>query len=263
VSKPPIMTTNETEMTEESTDSTTDAVAEVETDSPGAGNPDADPASLSAEDEPAKADEGPSLEEVMAERDQFKDRWLRAHAELDNTRKRKQKELSELRQKTREQVMLEILPIIDNLERAVDAASTAADVAAVVQGVKMVLRSFQDTAERIGLKRVPSVGERFDPGMHEAWQHTETNEKEPGSVIAEFEPGYFFGTRLLRPAKVAVARPLTQKAEEEVAETTSETPPSELESDLDSTSSDDEEVLFVEDTDDQGENTPAEQPAES
>jgi len=253
------MTTQDTEISKESSDSVAEPVAnEPAGEAVAADSSDVEAEAPSSPDQPGE-NEGPSLEDVIAERDQYKDRWLRAHAELDNTRKRKQKELSELRQKTREQVMLEILPIIDNLERAVDAAGTATDVAAVVQGVKMVLRSFQDTAERIGLKRVPSTGERFDPGMHEAWQHTETDEQEPGTVIAEFEPGYFFGTRLLRPAKVAVARPMSQKPADEP----SSEPISEPADDLETAEPDDEEVLFVEDTDEEGENAAAEQPAES
>jgi len=129
----------------------------------------------------------------------------------------------------------------------------------LTQGISLVLRGFQDTADRIGLRRVESVGTRFDPGKHEAWQHTETDEHEMGTVIAEFEPGYLLGTRLLRPAKVAVARPRRAVAAPELAHDPDadldpedpNPPPADIED------SEDEAVLFIEDEAEAGEDTPS------
>jgi molecular chaperone GrpE len=70
----------------------------------------------------------------------------------------------------------------------------------------MVLKLFEDTAERLGLSRVKTVGERFDPAVHEALQQTESHEHAPGTIVAEIAPGYRFGERLVRPAMVVVAR---------------------------------------------------------
>ncbi len=203
--------------------------------------------------ESAAEDQIPSREELEEELARVKDQWLRARAELDNARKRKNKELTEVRQKTREDVVREMLPVIDNLERAAESTRSASDIEAVTQGVSMVLRGFEDTADRIGLRRIESVGTRFDPAHHEAWQHTETDEHEVGTVIAEFEPGYLLGTRLLRPAKVAVARPVRVVVEAEpVVEAGAEVP---SEPEQEDAGQPDEDVLFIEDDGEAGEDT--------
>jgi molecular chaperone GrpE len=108
-----------------------------------------------------------------------------------------------------------MLPIVDNLERAAHAMVGVTEAAAVAEGVHMVLRGFEDIASRLGLKRVPTLGQRFDPTCHDAVQQTETDEHEPGSIVAEVVPGYYLGERLLRPALVVVAKPLTPPKEQE------------------------------------------------
>ena len=102
--------------------------------------------------------------------------------------------------------MREFLPIIDNLERAVSASSSASDVAAIVEGVRMVLKLFEDQAGRLGLTKVKAVGERFDPAVHDAIQQVETDDHPPGTVIAEVVSGFRLGDKLVRPAMVVVAR---------------------------------------------------------
>ena len=209
------------------------------------------------EAETTPPDGPPDVESLQAEVSRLNDLWLRARAELDNARKRKAKEMSELRQRTREDIVRELLPIIDNLERAAESTQTAADLEAVTQGVAMVLRGFQDTSDRIGLRRVESVGTRFDPAKHEAWQHTETAEHEVGTVIAEFEPGYLLGTRLLRPAKVAVARPpqevpTPEPQADDTAHAEGEGATTEA---VDQDDNQEEDVLFIEDEGEASEDT--------
>jgi molecular chaperone GrpE len=85
----------------------------------------------------------------------------------------------------------------------------------IVDGVRMVLKLFEDTAERMGLTRVPSVGERFDPAVHEAIQQQENAEHPPGTIVSEIVPGYRFGQRLVRPAMVVVARKPSEPKESE------------------------------------------------
>jgi molecular chaperone GrpE len=102
------------------------------------------------------------------------------------------------------------LPIVDNLERAAGAMGDATEVAAVADGVHMVLRGFEDIASRLGLKRVPGVGNQFDPTCHDAMQQEETDEHAPGTIVTEIVPGYYLGERLLRPAMVVVAKPPTR-----------------------------------------------------
>lgn len=100
-----------------------------------------------------------------------------------------------------------MLPLVDNLERAVESAGGATDVEAVTSGIKMVLRSFSDIAGRLGLERVEAVGQVFDPNLHDAVQQVETDEHPPGTIVTEITPGYRLGEKLLRAALVVVSRP--------------------------------------------------------
>lgn len=143
---------------------------------------------------------------VVAERDQLKDQLLRTAADFDNFRKRARREMEDAKLRGRDDAIKEVLPVFDNLERAVAAADSAQSVASVVEGVKMVLKLFQDTSERMGINRVTTVGQRFDPQLHEAIQQKETDEFPPGTIITEVVPGYLVGQRLLRAAMVVVAR---------------------------------------------------------
>jgi len=149
------------------------------------------------------------LEKARAERDRMREQLLRIAADFDNFRKRSRKEIEEVRRRTVEDTLREVLPIVDNLERAAGAMTDATEVSAVTDGVQMVLRGFEDIANRLGLKRVTTVGQLFDPTCHDAMQQQETNEHAPGTIIAEIVPGYYLGERLLRPAMVVVAKPPT------------------------------------------------------
>ena len=158
---------------------------------------------LEAEFEPT------DLEKAHAERDRMREQLLRIAADFDNFRKRSRKEIEEVRRRSVEDTLREVLPIVDNLERAAGAMTDATEVSAVTEGVHMVLRGFEEIANRLGLKRVPAVGILFDPACHDAIQQEETNDHAPGTIVAEVVPGYYVGERLLRPAMVAVARPPT------------------------------------------------------
>jgi molecular chaperone GrpE len=100
----------------------------------------------------------------------------------------------------------ELLPVFDNLERATQHAEAASDVKSLADGITMVMRQFEDTLQKLGVERVKSVGEAFDPAVHEAIQHQETTEFEPGTVAAEYQAGYRVGDRVVRPALVVVAK---------------------------------------------------------
>ncbi|MCZ6805982.1 MAG: nucleotide exchange factor GrpE [Deltaproteobacteria bacterium] len=154
-------------------------------------------------------DEQSAIEAAHAERDRMREQLLRIAADFDNFRKRSRKEIEEVRRRTIEDTLREVLPIIDNLERAAEATNEATDVEAVAEGVYMVLRGFEEIASRLGLKRVKSTGQLFDPALHDAVQQQETNEHPPGTIVSEVVPGYELGDRLLRPAMVVVARPPT------------------------------------------------------
>jgi molecular chaperone GrpE len=147
-----------------------------------------------------------ALQALTAERDQIRDQLLRTAADFDNYRKRTRREIEEAKTRGKDDALKDVLPVFDNLERAVAAADGAKSIESVVEGVKMVLKLFEDTSERMGLTRIKTVGERFDPAVHEAIQQQETETQAPGIILAEIVPGYMFGQRLLRAAMVVVAR---------------------------------------------------------
>lgn len=160
-----------------------------------------------AEGERAEATEATDpLALMKEERDKLKDQLLRVAADFDNYRKRARKDVEEAERRAKEDIMREVLPVIDNLERAVQAANSTTEVSSIVDGIKMVLRLFEDQASRIGLVRIVAVGERFDPALHDAIQQVETDEQPAGTVMTEIVPGYRLGEKLVRPAMVVVAR---------------------------------------------------------
>lgn len=151
-----------------------------------------------------------SLQAALAEKDkeiaELKDKYLRAAAEMDNTRKRLRQQSEENVRRERENLLREILPIVDNLERAVAAAQTSGDGKSIVEGVEMVLRSMLDLLKVQGVTPVVSVGQPFDPARHEAVDHVPSDQHAPNTVIEEFARGYQVGDRILRPARVSVSK---------------------------------------------------------
>jgi molecular chaperone GrpE len=150
------------------------------------------------------------IDRVTAERDKKHEQLLRTTADFDNYRKRMRREVEDAKVKGQQDVVRDLLPVFDNLERAIQASTASAagatDVASVIEGIRMVLKLFEDTAERIGLTRIKTIGERFDPQVHEAIQQKESADAAPGTILAEVVPGYRFGEKLVRAAMVVVAR---------------------------------------------------------
>jgi molecular chaperone GrpE len=144
------------------------------------------------------------LTELEKEKKDLHDRLLRTAADFDNFRKRSRKDQDEARAKAKEDVLREVLPVVDNLERALAASQDASGP--IVDGVRLVLRQLVNALERFEVKPVASVGEVFDPSKHEAIAQIETAERPPGTIHAEMQKGYTMGGRLIRPALVAVAR---------------------------------------------------------
>jgi molecular chaperone GrpE len=149
-------------------------------------------------------DPSEAIAALTADRDRYKDAALRALADLDNYRKRAVRERDEYSKKAREDLLRELLPVFDNLERASQYVSQGADAAAIGKGVEMVLKLFEDTLTRIGGKRLRAVGQAFDPQVHEAISQ-QPNDQPAGVVAAEAVPGYMLGDRLLRAAMVVVS----------------------------------------------------------
>ena len=168
-----------------------------------------EPAADSAAEAPLPAAPQPEqdpLELAKAEQAKLKDQLLRTLADFDNFRKRARRELSEAERRGRDDMLKEFLPVFDNLDRASVHAETATDVKALADGIGLVMRQFADTLGKVGIERVPAVGEPFDPSVHEAVQQMETSDFEPGIVAAEVQAGYRTSEKLIRPALVVVAK---------------------------------------------------------
>lgn len=143
------------------------------------------------------------LEEKQKELDELKDRWLRVCAEFDNYRKRTTREIKEIREFAAESLIKDLLPVLDNFERALQHASDPED--AFVAGIRMVFNQLKDILSSRGLIPMETVGQAFNPNFHEALAQIESTQPE-GTVVQEFERGYFLGNRVLRPAKVIVSK---------------------------------------------------------
>jgi molecular chaperone GrpE len=151
-----------------------------------------------------------NLQAQIAEKDkeiaELKDRYLRALADSENARKRLRQQSDETVRMQRENFLRELLPVVDNLERAVDAARGGGNGQPIVEGVEMVLRSLLDLLKNQGVTQLTSLGQPFDPQRHEAVEQIESEQHPANTVVNEFHRGYQIGDRLLRPARVAVAK---------------------------------------------------------
>lgn len=182
-------------------------------ESPASGQAGSDPKTTgSTADAEAGAASGEldSLRIGLAEKErelaEFKDKYLRAIADTENMRKRLRQQSEESIRLQREKLLRELLPMVDNLERAVDAARGGGNGKPIVEGVEMVLRSLLDFLRGQGVTPQEAVGQPFDPQVHEAVDHVESPDHPPNTVISEFHRGYRIGERVLRPARVAVAK---------------------------------------------------------
>ncbi len=143
------------------------------------------------------------LEAARAEAAEYKDRYLRAVAEMDNMRKRLEKRYADEAEQEKKRFLRSLLPLVDNLEMVLKHSDSDAEV--LRQGVAMIVQELMRTLEREGVRPIKSVGERFDPFVHEAVEVVETDEYPPDTVVEEVQKGYTYKQDLLRPARVRVA----------------------------------------------------------
>lgn len=147
-----------------------------------------------------------ALKAKCGEADVYYDKFLRAHAEFENAKKRMEKDKLDFIRFANEGFLLEFLPIVDNLEIAEAHIKEAKDFKAVREGVDMIQLQIQDFLKNVGIERVKTVGEKFDPHMHEAIGTEESKDKEDGLIVAELKPGYKLNGKLLRPASVKIVK---------------------------------------------------------
>lgn len=146
------------------------------------------------------------LKEAHERAKDFQERTLRAAADLENYRKRAQKEKEDVQKFGAEKLLKDLLPVMDNLDRALDAASKSTDFDSFLKGVGMTRKSFEDALARHGVKGFSAKGQPFDPRIHEAIQQVETADVPSGHVVYEVARGFHLNDRLVRPAMVVVAR---------------------------------------------------------
>lgn len=155
-----------------------------------------------AEGAPTATDEVEDLRRQLAEKN---DRLLRALAESENVRRRAQRERDESVRYAGEALVRDLIPGLDNLDRALEAARASGDASRVVEGIELIRREFLKVLERHGVTRYSALGQRFDPNQHEAIARVVSVDKEPDTVVGETAPGYLLRGRVVRPAQVAVA----------------------------------------------------------
>ena len=150
-----------------------------------------------------QGDDSP-LDALRRERDALQDRLLRTAAEFDNYRKRVDRERKDLREFLIAEALSDLLPVIDDLERALQA--TGSDAEALRKGVELIHQQMLDLLRKRGAKAIEAVGTDFDPRIHESVMLESSEAHREGEVIAEFRRGYMLGERLLRPSMVKVAK---------------------------------------------------------
>ncbi len=163
--------------------------------------------------DPERADRDDLLLKFRELEDQLRqaeERVLRTAAEAENFKKRLQREKEEQTRYANETFMRDLLPVMDNLERALQHSATAPNQEGLLEGLSMTLKGFTDTLARFGCTALKAIGKTFDPNFHEAVSQEESSKVEPGTVLKELQKGYMLKDRLLRPAMVIVSKPASE-----------------------------------------------------
>jgi len=154
------------------------------------------------------ADQSESIDpaELKQQRDDYYDRLLRKTAEFDNYRKRIERERAQLSEAAAADLLQEMLPLVDDMERALKADPGTEATEAFRRGVELIHQQLLKTLGKRGVKPIDALGQDFDPHFHQAVAHEPADGRREGEVVEEFSRGYMLGDRLLRPAMVKVAK---------------------------------------------------------
>ena len=144
-------------------------------------------------------------EKKKADIGKLKEHLLRLAADFDNFRKRAAKEKDDLVKSCNDALLLEILPIKDDLERAIEVSQEKHEFSTLLEGIELVLSNFNKVLEKNGLIEISAVGEKFDPNLHDALTRVESTEMDDNTVVQEYKKGYMLNDKLLRPAQVVVS----------------------------------------------------------
>jgi len=157
-----------------------------------------------------KDDGAEESKRALAEKDELikslQEKILYLQAEFENYKKLKIKEKQDTLKFGNEVLMKELLPVLDNLEMALDHAAKTEDYKGIYDGVKITFNEFLKVLEKAGVTRIEAVGKKFDPNLHEAFYQEEKEDVEPDTVLSEFQKGYLLNNRLMRPSRVVVSK---------------------------------------------------------
>ncbi len=149
------------------------------------------------------------LQRIADERESLQSQLLRTVADMQNYKKRVELERQALRIRATEDLLRDLLPVLDSFERTVAAAESGASSESMAEGIKGVERLLRSALESRSLKRVPSMGQHFDPNVHEALAVVAESDQPEGTIVEELEAGYTLGGQVIRPARVKVAKGLS------------------------------------------------------
>ena len=177
-----------------------------------------DEAQATAQEQTPAEEPPPSPEEII---NAINEKYLRLRADFDNYTKRMAREANEIRERAKKTVISEFLPAFDFFQMAMKHAETTNDFQALKQGMDMILNEFGKAFENLGVKELKTVGEQFDPKLHEAVKSEPSETAAEGIIIQQWKPGYTIGDKLLRPAMVVVSSgPASKQAEAPAEEKT-------------------------------------------
>jgi len=169
------------------------------------------PQESSTEDTPENfAENGGTPEEELQI---SQDKYLRLAAEFENYKRRAQRDQSDSIRFGNESLLKNLLPIIDNLERAIQCAKDAGTDGPLLEGVELTHKQFLETVGKVGVRQLCTIGKPFDPAIHQAVTQVESESMEPNTVVEEFQKGYLLHDRILRPAMVSVAKEKSELTE--------------------------------------------------
>lgn len=173
-----------------------------------AGVPPAENAAAAEQSEDAQACPSPAEERdaLRGELAEANDRYVRARAEIDNYRKRTQREFADLRASTKAATVEEFLTVFDHFQMAMQHAESSGDMATLKQGMDLILKEFERAFQNLGVAQIRAEGQAFDPAIHHAVAEEASDDAPAGNVLRQWKPGYRLGERLIRPASVVVSK---------------------------------------------------------
>jgi len=193
---------NEQTITEEAVDTASNESAAGESGSVTYEPESADAASEAGTDDAAQQD---PLEELRKEADEHYQRFLRTQADFDNFRRRSRLEKEDFAKYASMKLIEQLLPVVDNFERAISTSKESQDFASLIKGIEMTFRQLDQVLNQEGLAPIEAVGQPFNPELHQAVMQVESDEHEDGTVVEELQKGYMLKEKVLRPSMVKVS----------------------------------------------------------